>query len=153
VIDNVKLPVGVLPIVVMVSVELPEEASEAGEKTGDAPEGKPVAVKLTEPAKLFSAATVTLYVAVPPEMMEVVGGVTLMVKSGAVTLRVTLVLCADSSVLVPVIAITGLPPGVFAEVVTVKVELPDVVIEAGEKEADAPLGRPAAAKLTWSVNP
>jgi hypothetical protein len=150
---KLKLPVGVLAIVVMVSVEVPEEAIEAGEKVGPAPAGKPVAVKLTVPAKPFRGATVTVYVAVPPEMMEVVEGVTLRVKSGAVTLRVTLVLCANSSVVVPVIAIAGLPPGVLVEVVTVMVELPDPVMELGKKEADAPEGRPLADKVTWPVNP
>lgn len=150
---RVKLPVGVLAMVVMVSVELPEVLIDAGEKEGDAPAGKPVAVKLTVPAKLFNAATVTVYVAVPPEMMEVVEGATLRVKSGAVTLSVTLVLCADSSVLVPVIASGQLPPGVFVPVVTVMVELPEPASELGEKEADAPVGRPLAAKLTWSVKP
>jgi hypothetical protein len=150
---RVKLPVGVLAMVVMVSVELPEVLIDAGEKEGDAPAGKPVAVKLTVPAKLFNAATVTVYVAVPPEMMEVVEGATLRVKSGAVTLSVTLVLCADSSVLVPVIASGQLPPGVFVPVVTVMVELPEPASELGKKEADAPVGRPLAAKLTWSVKP
>jgi hypothetical protein len=150
---RVKLPVGVLAMVVMVSVELPEVLIDAGEKEGDAPAGKPVAVKLTVPAKPFNAATVTVYVAVPPEMMEVVEGATLRVKSGAVTLSVTLALCANSSVLVPVIASSELPPGVFVPVVTVMVELPDPIMELGKKEADAPEGRPLADKVTWPVNP
>jgi len=150
---KVKLPVGVLAVVVMVSVELPEVLIDAGEKEGDAPAGKPVAVKLTVPAKPFNAATVTVYVALPPEMMEVVEGVTLTVKSGAVTLSVTLVLCAASSILVPVIASSELPPGVFVPVVTVMVELPEPATELGEKEADAPEGRPVADKVTWPVNP
>jgi hypothetical protein len=149
---KVKLPVAVLAMVVMVSVELPE-VIDVGEKEGDAPTGKPVAVKPTVPAKPFNGATVTVYVAVPPEMMEFVEGATLTVKSGAVTLRVTVVLCADCSVVVPVIAKTEPPPGVFVPVVTVRVELPDVVMVLGEKEADAPAGRPGAVKLTWSVKP
>jgi hypothetical protein len=150
---KVKLPVGVLAKVVMVSVDVPEEVIETGEKEDDAPAGKPVTVRFTMPAKPFEGATVTAYVAVPPETMEDVVGVTLSVKSGAVTLRVALVLCANCSVLVPVIVKTELPPGVFVAVVIVRVELPDEVTELGEKEADAPVGSPVAARLTWLVKP
>jgi hypothetical protein len=150
---KVKLPVGVLAKVVMVSVDVPEEVIEPGEKEGDAPAGKPVTVRFTVPAKPFEGATVTAYVAVPPETMEDVVGVTLSVKSGAVTLRVALLLCANCSVLVPVIVKTEMPPGVFVAVVIVRVELPDEVTELGEKEDDAPVGRPVAARLTWLVKP
>jgi len=86
-------------------------------------------------------------------MMEFVGGVTVRVKSGAVTFRVTLVLCVNPSEPVPVMVRAGPPPGVFAAVVTVIVELPDAVMELGEKEAEAPVGKPVAAKVTWSVKP
>jgi len=85
--------------------------------------------------------------------MELVEGVTATVKSGAVTFRVTFALCANSSVPVPVIARMELPPGVFADVVTVMVEVPDPGIAAGENEAEAPEGRPAAVKVTASVKP
>ena len=57
--------------------------------------------------------------------MEFVAGVTATVKSGAVTFRVTFALCANSSVPVPVIVRIELPPGVFADVVTIMVEVPD----------------------------
>jgi hypothetical protein len=86
-------------------------------------------------------------------MMEVEDGATVRVKSGAVTFRVTFALWATCPVLVPVIVRLGLPGGVFAAVVTVNVELPEALMEAGEKEAAAPAGRPVAAKLTWSVKP
>jgi hypothetical protein len=56
-------------------------------------------------------------------------------------------------VLVPVIVRAALPPGVFAAVVTVKVELPEPLIVAGEKEAVAPAGKPETARLTWLVKP
>ena len=41
----------------------------------------------------------------------------------------------------------------LAEVVTVSVEEPDPVTEAGTNEAEAPEGRPLIEKLTVSVNP
>ena len=41
----------------------------------------------------------------------------------------------------------------LAEVVTVSVEEPDPVTEAGTNEAEAPEGRPFIEKLTVSVNP
>jgi hypothetical protein len=87
--------------------------------------------------------------------MEVELGVTVRVKSGAVTLIVTLTLCDCPSVAVavPVIVSVALPPGVFVDVVTVIVEVPDPVMEVGKKEADAPDGRPAAAKVTCPVKP
>jgi hypothetical protein len=85
--------------------------------------------------------------------MELVAGATAMVKSGAVTFSVTFALCANSSVPVPVMARMELPPGVLADVVTVMVELPDPGIAAGENEAEAPEGRPAAESVTGSVKP
>jgi hypothetical protein len=90
---------------------------------------------------------------VPPERIEVALGVAEIVKSGVVTLSVTLALCASSSVPVPVIVRFAFPPGVFADVVIVSVALPDVVIEEGANDAEAPAGMPVAAKLTVSVNP
>jgi hypothetical protein len=38
-------------------------------------------------------------------------------------------------------------------VVMVSVEFPDVVIDVGAKEGEAPVGNPVAAKLTVPVNP
>ena len=68
------------------------------------------------------------------------------------TASVTVVECTKLP-LVPVIVSVGLPVGVLAVVVMVSVELPDVVIDVGTKEDDAPAGNPVAAKLTVPVNP
>jgi hypothetical protein len=68
------------------------------------------------------------------------------------TTRVTVVLWTRVP-LVPVIVSTDDPVGVEVDVVTVMVELPDVVTEAGLKEAAAPEGRPLALKLTVPVKP
>ena len=79
--------------------------------------------------------------------------VSVRVKSGAVTFIVTPVLCENPSLPVPVIVSATLPPGVFADVLSVSVELPPGDMETGSKEADAPTGRPLALKVTKSVKP
>jgi hypothetical protein len=56
----VELPIGVLPVVVMVSVEDPDVLIDAGENDGVAPLGKPLALRLTVPVKPFSAPTFTV---------------------------------------------------------------------------------------------
>jgi hypothetical protein len=56
-----------------------------------------------------------------------------------------------SEPLVPVTVKLELPVGVLAEVVTVMVVEPDVVMVAGLKDAEAPEGRPEAEKLTEPV--
>ena len=55
--------------------------------------------------------------------------------------------------LVPVMVKGKLPVGVEAVVATVKVELPDVVTDAGLKDAVAPAGNPLTLKVTAPVNP
>jgi hypothetical protein len=77
----VEVPAG-LPAVVIVSVEVPEPVTEGGLKEAVAPEGNPLAVKLTAPVKPFSAPTLTEYVAVPPEFTDAVAGVAESEKSG-----------------------------------------------------------------------
>ena len=90
--------------------------------------------------------------AVAPGTTEKELGVEDMVKSGPETIRVT---DAEfvSEPAVPVIVTVELPVGVPDVVVTVIVELPDVVMEAGEKEAVAPAGKPLALRVTGPVNP
>jgi hypothetical protein len=56
----VAFPAGVLPLVVIVRVEVPEVVTDAGENEAAAPVGKPVAAKLTIPVKPFSAPIVTV---------------------------------------------------------------------------------------------
>jgi hypothetical protein len=60
VIVSVELLAGVLPVVVTVSVELPDPVTDVGEKLGDAPAGSPDALRLTAPEKPLSALTVTV---------------------------------------------------------------------------------------------
>lgn len=55
--------------------------------------------------------------------------------------------------LVPVIVNGKLPVGVVLAVVTVKVEEPEVVTDAGLKLAVAPVGSPLTLRFTVPVNP
>lgn len=55
VIVNVEVPVGVPVILVTVSVEVPEEVIDGGEKEAEVAPGRPLAVKLTTPANPFRA--------------------------------------------------------------------------------------------------
>jgi hypothetical protein len=57
---NGKLPLGVLLLVVTVIVEVPLPVTEDGLKLALVREGKPVTLKLTVPAKPFTACTVTV---------------------------------------------------------------------------------------------
>jgi len=54
---------------------------------------------------------------------------------------------------VPVTVSVNVPAGVLAAVAIVKVEEPDVEIEAGLNAAAAPDGNPLTDRLTVSVNP
>jgi hypothetical protein len=54
---------------------------------------------------------------------------------------------------VPVNVMAGLPTGVAADVVIVTVDVPDVVTDSGENEADASGGNPSAESVTGPVKP
>jgi hypothetical protein len=91
-------------------------------------------------------------VALPPGTTEKEFGEAERVKSGPETIKVT-----DAEFVVepavPTIVTVELPVGVPDVVVTVIVELPEVVMEAGEKEAVVPEGNPFALRVTAPVNP
>jgi hypothetical protein len=72
--------------------------------------------------------------------------------AGGVTVNVTFEEC-DKLPLVPVMVSVELPVGVELAVVTVSVEEPEPLMEAGLKLAAAPDGRPAALSATVPVNP
>lgn len=71
---------------------------------------------------------------------------------GGLTIRDTLAVCVRLP-LVPVMVIVLEPLGVEPEVVTVSVEEPDPVMDAGLKLAVAPAGRPLALRVTAALNP
>ena len=66
-------------------------------------------------------------------------------------MRATLAVCVTEP-LVPLIVSVELLAGLPAGMLTVNVELPDVVIEAGLKEAVAPDGNPLTDNPTVPVN-
>jgi hypothetical protein len=91
-------------------------------------------------------------VALPPGTTEKELGEAARVKSGPETIKVTEVEFAIEPA-VPTIVTVELPVGVPDVVVTVIVELPEVVMEAGENDAVAPEGKPFALRVTAPVNP
>jgi hypothetical protein len=72
---RVELPTGVLSVVVIVRVELPELLIETGENVAVAPVGRPLALRLTEPVYAFVAPRFTVYVVLPPAFTVWVDGV------------------------------------------------------------------------------
>ncbi len=60
VIVSVDVPIGVLPVVVTVSVELPVPVTVVGEKLAVAPAGNPLALNATEPEKPEIAVVLTV---------------------------------------------------------------------------------------------
>jgi hypothetical protein len=57
---TVEVPAGVLPVVVIVSVAVPDVFTEAGENDALAPAGKPLAARLTEEVNPFNVPMVTV---------------------------------------------------------------------------------------------
>jgi len=139
--------------VVIVSVEFPDEVIDVGTKEDEAPAGNPVAFRLTVPVNPLSAPTFTVYVAVAPGLTDSALGVAESEKSGGTTTFSATLAEFASVPLVPVIVTVELLAELPGGVVTVSVELPGALIEGGENEAVAPVGNPAAAKLTDPVNP
>ena len=80
---SVYVPTGVLAEVETVSVEEPDPVIEGGTNEAAAPEGKPLAEKLTGPEKPFSALTDTVYATLPPRAVDRDDGEAESEKSGA----------------------------------------------------------------------
>jgi hypothetical protein len=150
---KVELPAGVLPVVVIVSVDVPDVVTEVGLNDAVAPVGSPLALRFTVPVNPFNAPIVAVYVVDPPAVTVCELGDAEIVKSGAaLTTSVTVVLCVRVP-LVPVTVNVELPAGVLPVVVIVSVDVPDVVTEAGLNDAVAPVGSPLALRFTVPVNP
>ncbi len=73
-------------------------------------------------------------------------------SAGPCTTNVTVAVC-DRLPLVPVIVSVYVPAGVVVAVETVRVELPEVVTDAGLKLAVAPVGSPLTLRFTVPVKP
>ena len=94
VIVKVNVPFGELVLVEMVRVELPEPVTEVGLKAPLLPDGTPVTLRTTAPAKPFCGAIVTAYVVTAPRFTLREDGAAEIEKSpvcGAFTLSVTVV--------------------------------------------------------------
>lgn len=155
VIVKVKVPAGVVALVVTDMVDDPEPVTEAGLKLALAPAGNPLTLKLTLLANPPDPVTVAVYDVFPPAVTVAEAGVAEMEKSpttGAFTTSVTVVVWLRVP-LVPVMVNGKLPVGVVLAVVTVMVEEPEVVTEAGLKLAVAFAGSPPTLRLTVPVNP
>jgi hypothetical protein len=152
---RVDVAAGVVLPVVTVIVEVPLVVTVAGEKLAVAALGNPLALRVTIPANPFSALMVTVYVVELPAVTVCVEGATPMEKSGTTAVATTRLEVAECVrlPLVPVIVSVEVPVGVVPVVVTVIVEVPLAVIVAGEKLAEAPVGRPLALRVTVPVNP
>src|SRR5262249_17871182 len=154
---TVRLPAGVFGCVVTFSVALPEPAMEAGVNVAVAFAGRPVANRLTVPAKTFKAPTVTAKVVLFPCVTLRELGVAEIVKSGdgwlcGFTVSAT-VAVRTRDPLAPVIVSVELPDGVLAAVVTVSVALPDPLTVEGVNDAVDLLGRPVTPRFTALAKP
>jgi hypothetical protein len=150
---SVELPGGVLPVVLIVRVDVPEPVTDVGLNDAVAPAGNPLAPRVTAALNPFRAMTETVQVALPPGAIVCDEGATETEKSAvALTTRVTVEVCV-SDPLVPVIVSVELPGGVLPVVVIVRVDAPEPVTDAGLNEAVAPVGKPLALRFTVDVKP
>src|SRR5271165_1151542 len=153
---TVDVPTGVVPLVVTVSVELPDPVTVAGTKFAVVPDGNPLALSVTTPPNPFNAPILAVYVVALPATTVCVPGVAVRLKLGGggvpLTASVTPAVCVNAP-LVPVMVTVDVPTGVVPLVLTVSVELPDPVTVAGTKFAVAPAGNPLALSVTTPLNP
>src|SRR5260370_20209753 len=139
----------------MGGVELPPEVTLAGLNDAVAPEGSPLAERLTVCAEPLVVAVEMVLVPDPPCATERLEGEALMEKSfatGAVTVSVTGVLCVAEAP-VPVTVTVYVPTAVLAPTAKVSVELPPEVTLAGLNVAVVPAGTPLADRLTLCAEP
>lgn len=71
--------------------------------------------------------------------------------TGLITTETVVVCCVEPEV--PVIVTAYVPAAVLPVVVTVSVDVPDVLMLDGEKDGVAPVGSPEAVSATVPVNP
>ena len=150
-----KVPAGVLALVVTDMVEDPDPVTEVGLKLALAPLGNPLALKVTVPLKPPDPVAVAVYEVPLPAVTVCEAGVAVTEKSpttGAVTTNVTEAVWVGPPVLVPVMVSGKLPVGVVLLVVTVNVELPEVN-DATLNVPVAPAGSPLTLSATVPVKP
>jgi hypothetical protein len=115
------------------------------------PLGIPLATKFTEPLNPFNALVLIVTGVLLPTATVALVGAAVKVKSGTVTSRSTFAVSV-SEPLVPLIVRVEVLAELPAGILTVRVEVPDVLTEAGENDAVAADGRPLTDKSTPLVN-
>lgn len=150
---NVYVPGAAVPAPT-VSVELPPAVIEVGLSVALAPAGVPVTVRLTVSAVPLVTALEMVDVPLVFWTRERLAGLALIEKSlvtGAVMVNETVVAWVA---LAPVpVAVTVYVPGAAVPALSVSVELPPAVTDAGLNEAEAPAGRPLALSETVCADP
>ncbi|TME29942.1 MAG: hypothetical protein E6I66_10500 [Chloroflexi bacterium] len=155
---RVNVPIAADAVVPIVSVELCPAVTSAGLNVALAPEGSPLANRLTVRAVPDATCVLTVYVVLEPATIVRLAGAALMEKSSgavaAVTVRMATVECDVGGELYwPVIVKPKVPVAAVAVVDTVRVEFCPALIEAGLKLAFAPDGNPVAERLTVRAAP
>jgi hypothetical protein len=150
------VPIAVLESTVKVRTELPLPGALMGlvPKPADAPVGKPDADKVMAALKPFTTAVVIVDVPVLPWATETEVGEAEMLKLGAVTVSVTVVLFTVLPE-VPVTVIGYVPVAVFEATVKVSSDVPLPGAEMGlvPKPAVTPVGRADADKVMAPLKP
>jgi hypothetical protein len=147
----VTVTVPVVAVLLAVSVKVLEVLALLGLNDAVTPLGKPVAERLTVLLKPFCGVTVMVLVALAPCVIARLLGVADSVKfGGAVTVRETLVVC-DKLPDTPVMVTVTVP--VAAVLLAVSVNVLEVALLLGLKDAVTPLGKPDAERLTVLLKP
>jgi len=153
---SVNVPTAATEVVAMVSVEPCPAVTDAGSNVAPAPDGSPLAERLTVRGVPDRTWVLTAYVVLEPVTTERLDGFALMAKSSipAVTVRLAAVECvAGGELYWPVIVKPNVPGAATAVVDTVSVELCPAVTEAGLKLALAPEGNPVTVRMTVRAVP
>ena len=124
---------------------------EVGLNVAVTPLGRLLEVNATLPAKLPVRVTVTVLVPLAPRLTVRLVGFAKSEKSGALTVRLIVVVCT-SAPLVPVTVTVAGPAVAVLEAARVSVEVVPVV-EAASNEAVTPPGKPLAVRATLPANP
>jgi len=154
---SVNVPVAAAAVVAMVSVEPSPAVTDAGSNVALAPEGRPLADRLTVRAVPDATCVLTANVVLDPASTDWLGGPALMEKSSiaaAVTVRLAAVECvAGGELYWPVIVKPKVPTAAVVVVDTVSVELCPAVTDVGLKLALAPEGSPVAERPIGRADP
>lgn len=153
---SVNVPIAAAPVVAMVSVEPWPAVTDAGLNVALAPEGRPVADRLTTRAVPDTTCVLTANVVLEPATTIRLAGLAPMEKSSvaAVTVRLAAVECvAGGELYWPVIVKPNVPTAAVVVVDTVSVELCPAGTEVGLKLALAPEGNPVAERLIGRAAP